>query len=136
MLTTVVLVFATGMLALGLAAVSAGLTSPFPAPGGSAQGLPAVVMANGGALAVGFPAASSDRVQSPVMPVDRVGQLAWTALPPVSATGPWTSPLYPQNGVTLWDRIRVSSPRDRRAFLLGSAIQIHAGAAGASPVSP
>ena len=54
-----------------------------------------------------------------------------STLPQVSATGPWTSPLYPQNGVTLWDRIRVSSKRDQRAYLLGTAIQIHAPAVAA-----
>jgi hypothetical protein len=48
-------------------------------------------------------------------------------------TGPSTSPLFPQNGVTLWDRIRVSSKRDVRAFLLGTAIQIHAPATAATP---
>lgn len=133
MLTTVVLVFATVMLALGLAAISAGLTSPFPAPAGSAPDQPAVVMANGGALAVGSHGASPERVQPPVLPVDREGQAASMPLPPMRASGPWKSPLYPQNGVTLWDRIRVSSPRDRRAFLLGTAFQNHAGAAGASP---
>lgn len=45
----------------------------------------------------------------------------------------WASPLYPQNGVTLWDRIRVSSKRDRRAYLLGTAIRIHAPATAAVP---
>jgi hypothetical protein len=47
--------------------------------------------------------------------------------------GPWISPLYPQNGVTVWDRIRVSSQRDHRAFLLGTAIQAHAPAVAATP---
>jgi hypothetical protein len=35
-----------------------------------------------------------------------------------SVAGPWVSPLYPQNGVTLWDRVRVSSQQDRAAVLL------------------
>ncbi len=48
-------------------------------------------------------------------------------------SGPWTSPLFPQNGVTLWDRIRVSSKHDRRAFLLGTAIQLHTPAIAATP---
>jgi hypothetical protein len=50
-----------------------------------------------------------------------------------SVARPWVSPLYPQNGVTLWDRVRVSSHQDRRAFLLGTAIQIHAPAMAATP---
>jgi hypothetical protein len=53
--------------------------------------------------------------------------------PPGSAGGPWTSPLYPQNHVTLWDRIRVSTRKDRRAYLMGTAIQLHAPAAAATP---
>jgi len=47
----------------------------------------------------------------------------------------WTvdSARYPRNSVTLWDRIRVSAPQDRRASLLGTAIQIHAPQAAATP---
>ena len=39
------------------------------------------------------------------------------------------SPGFPTPGVSLWDQIRVSSPGDRRAFLIGSAIQVRAQAA-------
>lgn len=67
------------------------------------------------------------------MPGDLAEQSAMAALPTINATGPPKSPLYPQNGVTLWDRIRVSTKRDRRAFLLGTAIQIHAPATAATP---
>jgi hypothetical protein len=45
----------------------------------------------------------------------------------------WVSPLYPRNGVTLWDRVRVSTPGDHRAFLMGAAIQLHAPAVAATP---
>jgi hypothetical protein len=72
--------------------------------------------------------------QSLAMPVALAEQSAVPALPTMSATVPWKSPLYPQNGGTLWDRIRVSTKRDRRAFLLGTAIQIHAPATAATPV--
>jgi hypothetical protein len=50
-----------------------------------------------------------------------------------SATGPWVSPLYPQNGITLWDRIRRSNKRDLPAFLLGTAIQVHTPLVAATP---
>jgi hypothetical protein len=53
--------------------------------------------------------------------------------PPTAVADLWRSPLYPQNGVTLWDRLRASSPRDRRAFLLSTAFQIHAPATAATP---
>lgn len=52
---------------------------------------------------------------------------------PGATTGTPKSPLYPRNGVALWDRIRASSKRDRSAFLLGTAIQIHAPEAAATP---
>lgn len=60
----------------------------------------------------------------------------------LAVPAPWrrtqtpSSPLYPQNEVTLWDRIRVSSPRDRRAFLQGIAIQIHTPQIAATPGRP
>ena len=133
-LTSIMLVVVTLAISLGLGAVTTSLTASLQASGVRAQDHPAVVMAAGGALAVGPDRVSPDRVQAPVMPLALDGEPASTPLPPVSAAGPWKSPLYPQNGVTLWDRIRVSSQRDRRAFLLGTAIQIHAGAAGASPL--
>jgi hypothetical protein len=67
---------------------------------------------------------------------------AWDITPaqPLPHSAKWTgtpqtaiNPLFPQNGVTLWDRIRVSSKRDRRAFLLGTAIQLHTPAIAATP---
>ena len=133
-LTSVVLVVATFVMALELGAVTASLT-----PSLEAVGVPAQT-----GLLVGFTSGTSGREgtlrrpdrglsQPAPMPMDQAGTPSPVALPRVSATGPWKSPLYPQNGVTVWDRIRVSTQRDRRAFLLGSAIQIHAGAAGASP---
>ena len=54
-------------------------------------------------------------------------------LPPIRTTGPWASPLYPQNGITLWDRIRASSETDPQAFLIGAAIQVHAPQTAATP---
>ena len=63
----------------------------------------------------------------------RIGATSAFAPIPSLPTGPPKSPLYPQNGVTLWDRIRVSSKRDRRAFLLGTAIQVHAPDYAATP---
>ena len=133
-LTSIMLVVATLAIGLGLGAVTTSLTASLQASGERVQDHPTVAMAAGGALAVGPDGASPDRVQAPVMPLDLDGEPASAPLPPARAAGPWKSPLYPQNGVTLWDRIRVSSQRDRRAFLLGTAIQIHAGAAGASPL--
>ena len=47
------------------------------------------------------------------------------------ASGPWVSPLYPQNGVPLWGRIWLSPETDPRAFLLGTTILLHAPATGA-----
>jgi hypothetical protein len=44
-----------------------------------------------------------------------------------------TWPAIPPNGATLWDRLRDSSPRDRRAFLLTVAIQQHSPEAASSP---
>jgi hypothetical protein len=67
---------------------------------------------------------------------------AWdmTFAQPLPRSAKWTgtpqtaiNPLFPQNGVTLWDRIRVSSKRDHRAFLLGTTIQLHTPAIAATP---
>lgn len=63
----------------------------------------------------------------------RIGAMTAFAPIPSVSTGEPKSPLYPQNGVTLWDRIRVSSQRDRQAFLLGTAIQVHAPDYAATP---
>jgi hypothetical protein len=50
---------------------------------------------------------------------------------PTIASGPWVSPLYPQNGVSLWDRIWLNPETDPWDFLLGTAIQLHAPATAA-----
>jgi hypothetical protein len=72
--------------------------------------------------------------QTPIPPLDRLHvRLAPVTKPPVSTTGPWASPLYPQNHVTLWDRIRASTQDNVWAFLLGSAIQLHAPETAATP---
>jgi hypothetical protein len=70
---------------------------------------------------------------SPVMAWDRAPGPDSKANRLHSSAGPWRSPLYPQNGVTLWDRIRVSALQDRQAFLLGMAIQLHAPEAATTP---
>jgi hypothetical protein len=54
-------------------------------------------------------------------------------VPRGSAARPPASPLYPLHGATLWERVRASSPRDRRTFLLATAIQLHAPATAATP---
>jgi hypothetical protein len=41
-------------------------------------------------------------------------------------TGAWEPTGYPEIGSTLWDRVWTSSRQDRRAFLFGSSIQLHA----------
>ena len=127
-LPSVVLVVATLTMGLGLGAMTASLAPSGEAPGNPAHNRAVVVTAGDGGLPRGSPGLRRDGDQPRAQPPDVIGPPAATALPPVSATGPWKSPLYPQNGVTLWDRIRVSSQRDRRAFLLGTAIQIHAAA--------
>ncbi len=129
-LTSVVLVFATLTIALGLGAITASLAPFAEARGDPVQARPATVVAG----ASGLPLESLGLPDDGAQPLSQIEAPATTPLPPVSATGPWKSPLYPQNGVTVWDRIRVSTQRDRRAFLLGTTIQIHAGAAGASPI--
>jgi hypothetical protein len=132
-LSSVVLVVAT--LALGLGAVTASMTPSLRAGGDPAQTRLLVGSTPGARDPAGNLRGAGDALSQPApMPMGRSGALSPAALPRVSATGPWKSPLYPQNGVTVWDRIRVSTQRDRRAFLLGTAIQIHAGAAGESPI--
>jgi hypothetical protein len=134
-LTSVALVLATLATSLGLGAMATSLTPSLPALEERAQDHPAVGTAYGDVSAVGLYGMSPDPVQLLVMPLDLDGEPASTPLPPASAAGPWISPLYPQNSVTLWDRIRVSSSRDRRAYLLGTAIQVH-GSKNASMPGP
>lgn len=112
-------------IALGLGAVAAGL-APLSNSSGSRPG-PISVNAP---VAVDVPvddSASEEASQSTAAnPVE-------AELPRFDRNGPWPSPLYPQNGVTLWDRIRSSASRSNRAFLLGTGIQVHAAATAATP---
>lgn len=73
------------------------------------------------------------RAGEPLVTQHRITAVISVPPMPSATTGAPKSPLYPRNGVTLWDRIRVSSKRDRSAFLLGTAIQIHAPEAAATP---
>jgi hypothetical protein len=132
-LTSLVLVLTTAAMALGLGVVMASMAPSTETPGGPAQDRPPLVVAGDGALEVGPRGSGHERAQRPAQPLDLARASAPASLGRASATGPWTSPLYPQNRVTLWDRIRVSSQRDRRAFLLGTAIQAHARATAATP---
>lgn len=128
-----VLVVGAVALALGLASVTASL-APFELGlSVRAPDAPRVAMVRDRALAMEPSGPADDPPRSPTMPRAVGGESVAVALPRTSATGPWRSPLYPQNGVTLWDRIRVSSQRDRRAFLLGTAIQMHAPAIASTP---
>ncbi len=129
--TDVMLVVSSVAIALGLGAVAASLA---PAPGDEGEiawQQPPMVVTRDNAPR---PGASYDHpAGSPATPGQRASRPAFGAYPTVSATRPWKSPLYPQNGVTLWDRIRVSSKRDPWAFLLGTTIQIHAPETAATP---
>jgi hypothetical protein len=132
-LTSLVLVLATAVMALGLGVVMASVTPSTETPAGPAQDRPPVVVAGDDALEVGPRGSGHERAQPPAQSLDEAGAPSPPSLGRASATGPWTSPLYPQNQVTLWDRIRVSSQKDRRAFLLGTAIQVHARATATTP---
>lgn len=127
-----VLAVAIVALALGLAAV---LTSLVPASDETrAQPHRARRLAIEVVLAVKSPRlASHDRARARPRAQAAAGAPLPTVFPPGSAGGPWISPLYPQNNVTLWDRIRVSTRKDRRAYLMGTAIQLHAPEAAATP---
>ena len=134
-LTSVVLVVATLAMALGFGAVTASLTPSREAPGDPAQARLLVDFTHGASAPEGNPRGAGHEFSQPIpMPMSRGGTPSLAALPRVNVTGPWKSPLYPQNGVTVWDRIRVSTQRDRRAFLLGTAIQAHAPETAASPI--
>ena len=130
------LVFGTLALAVGLAAMTASLTLvPGERWDDASERQPKVV------IQVGTPrpplhAASNApaRLAAPHgSPMDQAVAPAWAVLPDGHGSGQSASPLYPQNNVTLWDRLRVSSKRDRRAFLLATAIQLHAPEAAATP---
>lgn len=131
-LASIPLVIASTAAALGLGAVTVSLMLP---PGGAhdaAWTWTPTVGAEGAASAAWSRKLGYDRAPT-TMPWDRESEPVRAALPLGSSPGEWASPLYPKVGVTLWDRIRVSSPKDRRAFLLGTAIQVHAPAAAATP---
>lgn len=129
----VALVIAGAAAALGLGAVTIGL---MPLPRGAddaAWAWASAVGPEGPASAAPSGNVDHDRAPLGVVSWDRESESVWAALPRDSATGQSASPLYPKIGVTLWDRIRVSSPKDRRAFLWGSTIQVHARAATRTP---
>lgn len=127
------LLFGTVAMALGLALVTVSLTPSADALGDPALDSRRIVLAGGAAPEPRTPASGDDRAEPLTTPMPLARAPVWAVVPRGSATGQWASPLYPQNGVTLWDRIRVSSKRDRRAFLLGTAIQIHDPATAATP---
>ena len=132
-LASLALVIASTAATLGLGAVTVSLMPP---PGGedaAAWGRAPTIEADGAASAIWSRELGHDRAPLTTMPWDRESEPVWAVLPRGSATGQPASPLYPKIGVTLWDRIWISSPKDRRAFLLGTAIQVHARAAAATP---
>jgi hypothetical protein len=132
-LTSLVMVFTTAAMALGLGVVMASMAPSAETPGDPAQDRPPEVDAGDRTLQGGPRGSDHERAQPPAQPRNVAGAPAPVSFGRASATSPWVSSLYPQNGVTLWDRIRVSSQRDRRAFLLGTAIQAHARATAATP---
>jgi len=131
--TSLVLVMATAAIGLGLTAVTASVALPAARSQQDAPGRGQLYMAGGMVPEVDLRSPNAALTRASAWPGNPSIMPRSAALPRVSAAGPWTSPLYPQNGVTLWDRIRVSSHRDRRAFLLGTAIRAHARATAATP---
>jgi hypothetical protein len=156
-LATVTLVIVSTAAALGLGAVTVSLMPP---PGGAHDATwtwAPTVGAGGAASATWSRKSGHDRAPLTTMSWDRESEPVRAVLPLGSSPGHWASPLYPESGValeggandhidmisgsplypkigvTLWHRIRDSSPEDRRAFLLGTAIQVHARAAAATP---
>src|SRR3954466_15768445 len=127
-LPSVGLVLTTLAIAIGLGAVNARLTPSRELLGDPAPSRLPMDGTQGRASD-----AALDLAQPPLLPLGSETKSAPAGVPHVSATGQWISPLYPQNGVTLWDRIRSGAMRDRRAFLFGVAIQVHAPAVAATP---
>ncbi len=126
--SSLMLVVACTVVGIGLAALGASLTLDITDRAGVIQQRsPSRIY---GQLTV---ASGATLVEEPLMTRQRHKALIAEAPPSVSTTKTAKSPLYPQNGVTLWDRIRVSSQRDRQAFLFGAAIQIHAPETAATP---
>jgi hypothetical protein len=129
--TSLVLVVATAAIGLGLATVAASLEPPAVWSPRDAAGRGQLKMPSRTAPEVHFGSPATAVTRASARHGHRFITSTGTEFPRVSAAGPWISPLYPQNGVTLWDRVRVSSQKDRRAFLMGAAIQIHAPALAA-----
>jgi hypothetical protein len=131
-LSSLLLVVATAAIGLGMAAVTASLLPGAGANPGALdrRQIGRDVSFEPDAAQIEAEGARRRTWKSP----QELGSIATPAeLPRGSVARPWVSPLYPQNGVTLWDRVRVSSQRNRRAFLLGTAIQVHAPAVAATP---
>jgi hypothetical protein len=126
------LVVGTVALVLGSAMVTVGLM-PFADGVGHPEPLwPHVGREHHVAAAVPPPIAAGHALAQPTARPSGVERApAWAVLTRGSAMAKWPSPLYPQNGITLWDRFLVSAKSDRRAFLLGSASQLHARATAA-----
>lgn len=133
-LATVTLVIASTAAVLGLGAVTVSLMPPPGRADDAAWAWAPTVGAEGAASATWSRKSGHDRAPLTTMPWDRESEPLLAVRPRGSSPGHWASPLYPKIGVTLWDRIRVSSPKDRRAFLLGTTIQVHARAAAATSV--
>ena len=118
-LSSVVLVVATLAMALGLGVVTASLTPSLEAGGDPAQTRLVVCFSHGARGPSGNLRGAGDDLSQPApMPMGQGGRPPGSP-PHVSATGPWKSPLYPQNGVTVWDRIRVSSAMGPARLLVG-----------------
>ena len=131
-LSSLLLVVATAAMGLGMAAVTASL---LPGAGGNPRALDRRQIGRDLSLEpdAAHIEAEGARRRTWKSPGELGGIATPAEFPRGSVAGPWVSPLYPQNGVTLWDRVRVSSQRNRRAFLLGTAIQVHAPAVAATP---
>ena len=131
-LSSLLLVAATAAMGLGMAAVTASLLPGASAHPGAWERRPIGMDVSLEPDAAHIDAEGSHR-RTWKSPGELDGIATPAERPRGSVAGPWVSPLYPQNGVTVWDRIRVSSHQDRRAFLLGTAIQVHAPAMAATP---
>jgi hypothetical protein len=131
-LSSLLLVVATAAIGLGMAAVTASL---LPGAGANPGALDRRQIGRDVSLEPDAAQIEAEGARRrPWKSPQELGSIATPAeLPRGSVARPWVSPLYPQNGVTLWDRVRVSSQRNRRAFLLGTAIQVHAPAVAATP---
>jgi hypothetical protein len=130
-LSAMLLVVATAVMGLGIPTVTASLPSGAGANPGALDRRPIGrdVSLEPDAAQIDAEGARWRTWKSP----STLGGIATPAELPHGGARPWASPLYPQNGVTVWDVIRVSSQRDHRAFLLGTAIQVHAPAMAATP---